>query len=176
MGRRAARRPRLRRPVRRECGHSNRRRLLLTQAGQKGRSPAPKLEESLARHLRLNTPYDQLIRDMLIGPDAEIVYRSYGHKPENIAGIAARLFLGVKLECAQCHDDRTGAPWKRTQFWEYAAFFSGPTPNRDAARIRIPDTTTWVEGRFLDGSRPARGSGPSDGTLMADWLTRPDNP
>ena len=34
------------------------------------------------------------------------------------------MFLSVKVECAQCHD-HPFAKWTRTQFWEYAAFFSG---------------------------------------------------
>ena len=38
-------------------------------------------------------------------------------KPENLGGATARLFLGVKLECAQCHN-HPFAEWKREQFWE----------------------------------------------------------
>jgi len=45
-------------------------------------------------------------------------------KPENLGASTARLFLGVKLDCAQCHD-HPFAKWTRQQFWEYAAFFGG---------------------------------------------------
>src|SRR5437763_778339 len=45
-------------------------------------------------------------------------------KPEELAANVARLFLGVRLECAQCHDHPFGK-WKREQFWSQAAFFAG---------------------------------------------------
>ena len=147
------------------------RRLLLARAGANARLSAPKLEAWLARNFRENTPYDRLVRGLLTGPGGQAYYRAHDNKPENIAGSTARLFLGVKLECAQCHDDRTGAPWKRTQFWEYAAFFGDPP-----ARIQVPETRAWVEGRFLDGSRPAARVRAAPRALLAEWMTRPDNP
>ena len=52
------------------------------------------------------------------------IYQANENRPENLASRTSRLFLGVKLECAQCHDDRSGGNWKRRQFWEYAAFFT----------------------------------------------------
>ena len=41
-----------------------------------------------------------------------------------IAGEVSRIFLGVQIQCAQCHDHPSD-PWKRQQFHEFAAFFSG---------------------------------------------------
>jgi hypothetical protein len=42
--------------------------------------------------------------------------------PVEIAATTSRVFLGVQLQCAQCHDART-EPWKREQFHELVAFF-----------------------------------------------------
>jgi hypothetical protein len=42
---------------------------------------------------------------------------------EEIAAEVARLFLGVQIQCAQCHDHPTDR-WKRQQFHELAAFFA----------------------------------------------------
>src|SRR5262249_1376995 len=39
-----------------------------------------------------------------------------------IAATTARVFLGVQLQCAQCHDAKTES-WKREQFHELVAFF-----------------------------------------------------
>ena len=42
--------------------------------------------------------------------------------PEDVAGEASRIFLGIQMQCANCHDhpwDR----WKREEFHELAAFF-----------------------------------------------------
>lgn len=44
-------------------------------------------------------------------------------QPNLLADSTARLFLGIQLRCAECHD-HPFAPWKQTDFWEMAAFFS----------------------------------------------------
>jgi len=45
----------------------------------------------------------------------------YGN-PVEIAATTSRVFLGVQLQCAQCHDAKA-EPWKREQFHEMVAFF-----------------------------------------------------
>jgi len=42
--------------------------------------------------------------------------------PVEIAATTSRVFLGVQLQCAQCHDAKA-EPWKREQFHELVAFF-----------------------------------------------------
>ena len=51
-------------------------------------------------------------------------YAAKEFKPEELAGAASRIFLGVNLGCAQCHN-HPFADWKKEQFWSFAAFFSG---------------------------------------------------
>ena len=53
-----------------------------------------------------------------------VFYQANESKAENLAGSTSRLFLGINLECAQCHN-HPFAKWKREQFWGFAAFFSG---------------------------------------------------
>ena len=67
-----------------------------------------------------------------------------GAKPENIAAGAARVFLGVRIECAQCHN-HPFAKWRREQFWQFAAFFAGI--DRPAER---PDRRRRTSGRADD--------------------------
>src|SRR5262249_5139988 len=45
----------------------------------------------------------------------------YGN-PVEIAATTSRVFLGVQIQCAECHDAKT-EPWKREQFHELVAFF-----------------------------------------------------
>src|SRR5262249_52916074 len=107
-------------------------------------------------------------------------------RPENLAGSTARLFLGVSLECAQCHD-HPFAKWTRDQFWEYAAFFTDlpqqPRPGQAAARtappprgsIRVLGTDKVVSARFLHGTEPQwKGSAPRP--PLGDWMRAPENP
>jgi hypothetical protein len=43
-------------------------------------------------------------------------------KADMLAAAAGRAFLGVQLQCAECHD-HPFAPWKQADFWGVAAFF-----------------------------------------------------
>jgi hypothetical protein len=139
-----------------------------------------------------NTPYDRFVRGVLTDPEAAGFFQASDSKAEALAGRTTRLFLGVRLECAECHDDRSGAGWTRRQFWEFAAFFAGlRNPERPAdaglalrpaeqpagpARIRLGETKTWVEARFLNGGRPDWKRAVAPRALLAEWITAADNP
>src|SRR5437588_245708 len=103
-------------------------------------------------------------------PDSVAAAGFYGAnegKAENLVAAVSRLFLGVKLECAQCHD-HPFAPYTKEQFWEFAAFFAdlnvtpnvrpsavGPMgPQSDRNRLTIPNTETVVTAKFFDGTDP----------------------
>src|SRR5206468_1048089 len=107
-------------------------------------------------------------------------------KPENLAAVTARLFLGVRLECAQCHDHPFGR-WSRRQFWSFAAFFAGlaRAPERfgpgvmdrvERHRLEIPGNGQVVEAAFLDGTAPAWRANVSPRVKLAEWVTAPDHP
>jgi hypothetical protein len=144
-------------------------------------------EAWLRQQLAANTPYDQLVRDVLVSRGAGEFYRARENKPENLAAATSRLFLGVKLECAQCHS-HPFARWNREQFWGVAAFFSGlpqprqpgvagrPRPKSPGREITIPGTEKVVRARFLDGTEPAWADGTDPRGLLAAWVTAADNP
>jgi len=126
-----------------------------------------------------NVGYDHFARELLttsIGDNQ--AYFGYGQgtnlnpfafylakeaKPENLGASTARVFLGVKLECAQCHD-HPFAKWTRTQFWEFAAFFSSldsqgqdgfvgnVRDKKERREIAISGGTQVVQATFLDGT------------------------
>lgn len=45
-------------------------------------------------------------------------------RPEDMVGMAGRLFMGIQLRCAQCHDHPYVKEWHQDDFWGVAAFFS----------------------------------------------------
>ena len=109
-------------------------------------------------------------------------------KPENLAASTARLFLGIRLECAQCHN-HPFAQWKREQFWSYAAFFAGlgrqnqPDGSPGAIReiydkreLAIPGASQVVSAAFLDGQEPNWKYRVGPRVTLADWVTAPQNP
>jgi len=95
------------------------------------------------------------------------------NKPENLAGSSSRLFLAVRLECAQCHN-HPHARWTREQFWQYAAFFAGGTQG-NRREIAIPGLGKSVSARFPDGTEPAFKQGASGRITLAYWATSADN-
>jgi Protein of unknown function (DUF1553)/Protein of unknown function (DUF1549) len=162
----------------------------------------PQMEGWLRIRLRDDAPYDQMVRDLLtaevgagirrgrnVEQGATTFYQVNEFKAENIAASSSRLFLGVKLECAQCHD-HPFARWSRKQFWELAAFFTNvqgqqmvrpvnpkqPTPATAKNEIKISGTETVVKARFLDGKIPDFTSDASARKVLADWMTSRDNP
>jgi hypothetical protein len=142
------------------------------------------LDAWLRRQFAANVPYDRWARELLTfppdgRPDADpaapsprLFYQGRIDKPDELAAATSRLFLGVRLECAQCHD-HPFAPWKREQFWSQAAFFAGL--RRPGARTTaIPGTGRTAPARFLDGRPPADRGDPR--ALLGAWITDANNP
>ena len=153
---------------------------------EQGNYPGPAFEGWMRRQFRDNVPYDRLVRSILTAPagfrgdeSASAFYLAYENKAENLAAATARQFLGLKLECAQCHDDRSGGNWTREQFWELAAFFSDlrRPDGRSGTRleIAIPNTKTTVKAGFPDGTRPAGARDSDPRAVLADWVTSANN-
>jgi hypothetical protein len=145
---------------------------------------ATTIEPWLQQKFRANAPYDRMAREVLTAvpsdPGLSSFYQALENKPENLAAAASRIFLGVRLECAQCHNHPT-ASWKRQQFWEFAAFFSEIRPPGQAAANRpgeltIPNTTKVVRARLLLSDTPALAAGKDPREILAAWITRADNP
>ena len=153
----------------------------------------PDFEEWLRQRLRANAPYDRMVRDLLRVPDdpaaraappgdrrsLAVFLQANEFKPANLAGTTARMFLGVNLDCAQCHD-HPFARWTRNQFWEYAAFFADPSAARGKGLgLTIPGVSRTVTPHYLDGTAP-HWSGEPDAiagrAALAGWITAPANP
>jgi hypothetical protein len=159
--------------------------LLPDNIGQNGNVSAG-FETWLRTRLAENTPYDQMVREIIQPGGPAAFYQTRENKPENLAAATSRLFLGVKLECAQCHK-HPFARWSREQFWGLAAFYSGlPQPRQrgqaqvqprpTGREIKIPGTEKVVRARFLDNKEPQWTDGMDPRMTLADWVTAADNP
>jgi hypothetical protein len=170
----------------------------------------PDFEAWLRKKLGENERYDQFVWDLLtatmpggMAPNAAIrinstgepspaaFYQAHENKPENLAAATSRLFLGVQLECAQCHD-HPFAPYKREQFWQFAAFFASLPQNArqgdvviagrpnltgqpEKRELPIPGTNKVAKAKFLDGTEPGWRSETPARNVLADWLTGSGN-
>ena len=93
----------------------------------------------LRQALRDNLPYDRLARELVSSEGAcfdngAIGYymRDRGMPLDNLSN-TTRIFLGTRMECAQCHDHPFDK-WTQKQFFEMAAF----THNMTASSYRSP--------------------------------------
>lgn len=91
----------------------------------------------LADELYANRPYDQLVRDLIATdgvwtdrPATNFITATINPDDENnkpnvnaLAGRVTRAFLGLRLDCAECHD-HPFADWKQRDFQGLAAFFA----------------------------------------------------
>jgi hypothetical protein len=118
-------------------------------------------------------------------PNALAFFAVKEARPENLAAAVARSFLGIRLECAQCHD-HPFAKWKKDQFWSPAAFFAGIrkqgnsvfAPLTEAAQLREltpPGGRKPRRAEFLDGATPQSSVARGPRVVLADWITSPDN-
>jgi hypothetical protein len=151
----------------------------------------------LAERIARNEPYDEIVRSLLLaegrlsrsGP--LLFYSAVKLDPDQLASRTARVFLGMRLECAQCHD-HPFEPWRQQDFWSFAAFFaqisrpqaeleSVSTVMRvsdvDRGEVMLPDTQTVVAPQFLDRSEPPEDvRNAARRQQLAGWLTSPENP
>ena len=136
--------------------------------------------------------YDAIVRDMVAGnglwtdkPGTNFIT---GHRRDAVALTArtTRAFLGMRLDCAQCHD-HPFSHWKQGDFAGLAAFYSGirqtvtgiedsNEPFRPTGRMMMMDDQPPVADPAVPFAAEAL---PADGSLrqrLAAWLTSPDNP
>jgi hypothetical protein len=145
-----------------------------------------------------NRPFGETVRRMLmaegiwtaepavnfltaaVDPDAP----RKGPDEEKLGGRVARAFLGVRLDCVQCHDDKFGGRWRQADFQHLAAFFAQPVlslggiwddPSR-RYEVRFPGKTAREAVTpavpFLPELLP---SGGRLRERLAGWVTHPEN-
>ena len=154
--------------------------------------------------LHKNMPYNQFVQE-LIAAEGELKNNGagnyvlrYNRSPVVLTSHTSRLFLGLPMQCAECHDHKTEA-WLQEDFYGIAAFFAGITRERkgdiqainsigDERRIdnflitNKPQESIYVERldanvspRFLDGTE-YNGTSLGKRKALAQWMTDTSNP
>ena len=93
------------------------------------------LADWLAKQFQANKPWDEIASALITATGrndengAVAFPLAYEAQPVEMAGEVSRIFMGVQIQCAQCHDHKTDS-WKQRQFHEFAAFFAGTLPTQ----------------------------------------------
>ena len=95
--------------------------------GGQGEMTSKPYLEHLKRRIRENLPYDALVRELITAqgkvwdnPAIGYSMRDLGMPLDNTAN-TARVFLGTRIECAQCHNHPFDT-WTQMQFHQMAAY------------------------------------------------------
>lgn len=160
----------------------------------------------LSDQLAANRPYDELVRDLVTGkglwtdePEVNFLTATANGNEEGqpddikLAGRTARAFLGTRLDCVQCHDDRLGniqlerdsepRYGEQKDFHQLAAFYS----QAQASLVGIRDGNKDYKYKYLDEVEETLVAPrvpfyedllPQAATRreqLARWITHPDN-
>ena len=104
----------------------------------KGRTLLRFLRDALAA----NQPYNELVAELLQGEgDSDVsgpanFLMRYGPEAAPMAGAVGQKFLGLSIQCAECHN-HPHATWTQNDFWGLAAYF---------ARLRKMNPAEQIEG------------------------------
>jgi hypothetical protein len=144
----------------------------------------------IRENLAANTPYDRFCRE-IVGVEGPIrenpaaTFYKVVTKPGEMAGTLSQVFLGVRIECAQCHHhpfDR----WSQTDYFGMQAFFTqvsfkGPPADEtllagNSAATVHPRTGEPVFAHALATDAPKADPAGDRRKLLAEWMTAPENP
>lgn len=139
-----------------------------------------------------NRPLDQMVRELLSssgGTFAVPATNFYEVEQDRlkIAENVAQIFMGMRIQCAQCHNhpfDR----WTQNDYYSFAAFFSQVGRkqaedtrerivfNSGGGEVQHPVTGQNAIPVFLGGSKPEINPGQDRREVVANWLASPENP
>lgn len=144
----------------------------------------------LTNKIASNTPIDQIVRELLSasgGTFQNPATNFYQVESDRLklAENVAQVFMGIRTQCAQCHNhpfDR----WTMDDYYGFAAFFSqvGRKQGEDYRQLLVfnsfggevnhPVGGAVVKPKFLGGAVPET-SGKDRREVLANWMTSTDN-
>ena len=138
-----------------------------------------------------NVPVNQMVQELLGSQGGTFTVPAtnyYQNEQDNlkVAENVAQVFLGMRIQCTQCHNhpfDR----WTMDDYYGFAAFFAqvarkaGEDPreqivfNRGAGETKHPVTKQNMKPKFLGGIEPET-KGKDRRAVLAEWIASPENP
>ncbi|MDB4743544.1 DUF1549 domain-containing protein [Planctomicrobium sp.] len=103
------------------------------------------LEAWLVEQFNNNRSWDDIARTLITATgsvretgETGLIFAHTG-EPEELAAEISRIFLGIQMSCANCHDHPTDS-WKREEFHQLAAFL----PRVSVRRETQGDPASWI--------------------------------
>jgi len=139
-----------------------------------------------------NVPIDQIVKQLLTASGSTLLnpsanYYQVSTDTLKIAENTAQIFMGMRIQCAQCHNhpfDR----WTMNDYYAFANFFpqvgrkQGEDPreyivfDRGEGDVKHLVTGKPLPPKFLGASQPEIAKAESRREVLASWLASPENP
>ena len=147
-------------------------------------------------NLAANVPYDRFVASILTASGSQetnppaVWYRTVRTKSDYVESVA-QAFLGIRIQCAQCHH-HPAERWSQADYYQLAAVFARVGRKGGFADAEVPTSETIYladEGEVLHprtgqpmapappGGEPFKlGRYDDPRRSLADWMAAPDNP
>lgn len=168
------------------------------QLNSQGRSMG-KFKEWIHGALSEDRPYDQFVKEILTSegdtfqqpatnfwhPAADFMLKKFD--VNKVTPTVTRLFLGIRLECAECHNHPL-ENFTQDDFYGVSAFFAQMKVKHgygeyrrtwyrdDDGEVLHPVTKQRVPPKYLGASTPHVPAGADRRQSLADWIASPRNP
>lgn len=150
---------------------------LLEVAREDGYVKASEWYDWIHERVENNEPYDRLVADLMLAdprePGKGMPYfwtRQSLKEPKDTAMSVAHSFLGIQLQCAECHKhpfDR----WTQADFGDFSMFFETITRTKRNSMVKVQQ-----ELDLLRSARVKLNPGDDPRKPVVDWMLDPANP
>jgi hypothetical protein len=177
--------------------------LLRNEEKQLDRKGVRLFHEWLRASIAQNKPINQLARELIASRGSTYVHPEANYyralrDAQTRAEATAQVFLGIRMQCAKCHNHPFNQ-WTQNDYHQLAAFFPRVQykiveNNRrdnldkhefvgeqivfmdDLSEITHPVTGDFLRPKFLGGAEPDLGDKGDRLAALAEWVARPNNP
>ncbi len=165
--------------------------VLLVNQKRLGARGAYEFHQWLRQQFRTNRPYDDWVRELITatgnsGKYGPVNFYRAARTPEDLTKSVSQAFLGIRMDCAQCHHHPFGK-WGQEDFYGMTAFFGGLqrkslNPGRELvyfgkySAATMPLTGDEIEAHPPGGTVPENLETGDPRIYLASWMTSPDNP
>ncbi|MFT5469773.1 MAG: hypothetical protein ACI8UO_004895 [Verrucomicrobiales bacterium] len=164
--------------------------LLKINADDLGAKNAYLFDAWLRDAFRENMPYDQFVRQLITAQGnsfenrAANFYKAFT-KPDDLTIAVSQVFLGIRLECAQCHH-HPYEKWGQDDFYGLSAIFSRVARKKEPSGaeliyaggkvdVKHPRTGEVVAPSALEAEPIELAPGVDRRVEFADWMTNANN-
>lgn len=171
--------------------------LLRPNTQRVGVKPVYLLDHWIRRKLRQNTPWDEFVTELLTATGSSHEYGPVAffrdkREPHTAGAFTSRIFLGVRLECAQCHH-HPNEKWGQDDYYQLAAFYGsmkrkgqGISPPisgepeywwfQEGGEVKHPVTQEVMKPKPPDGPFAEIPQGEDPRKVLINWMLEKENP